>query len=192
MKYTLLIIILAGVFYLTKNSLLARKESKQEIQGEAPREYHYSRKNFLMTKAENDFFDVLVDVLGAQYYVFPQIHLSSLLDHRVKGQSWRAAFSHINQKSVDYVVCGRQYRNPILAIELDDWSHDSDERKERDTTVDQMLKESGVPLLRIRDARDITPDNIRARLDEYLPKNTDSYTTDTVSAPRHDTEFIPK
>lgn len=132
--------------------------------------YHYRRKDFVMTKAENDFFNTLTEILGVEYYVFPQVHLSTILDHKIKGQNWKAAFSYINQKSVDYVVCNRQYRRPILGIELDDWSHDRDVRKQRDVNVDHIFKESGIPLLRIRDVRGMTPMDIKAKLDEYLPK----------------------
>ena len=132
--------------------------------------YHYRRKDFVMTKAENDFFSLLISILGDDCYVFPQVHLSTILDHRVKGQNYKAAFSYINQKSVDYVVCNKQYRRPILGIELDDWSHDGDVRKQRDINVDHIFKESGIPLLRLRDVRTMSRDNIKSKIDEYLPK----------------------
>src|SRR5690348_1204283 len=77
-------------------------------------QYHYRRKDFLMTKAENDFFNVLTQAVGSAYYVFPQVRLSSLLDHTVKGQNWDHALHFINQRSVDYVLCDKQFRRPLL------------------------------------------------------------------------------
>ena len=131
--------------------------------------FHYRRKDFVMTKAENDFFNTLLEILGTEYYVFPQVHLSTIFDHKIKGQNWNAAFRYINQKSVDYVVCNRQYRRPLLGIELDDWSHDVATRKQRDVDVDYIFKQSGIPLLRIRNVRAMSARDIKAKIDEYLP-----------------------
>ena len=130
--------------------------------------YHYKRKAFLMTKAENDFFDVIYRAIGDDYYVFPQIHLSEILDHKVKYQNWEHALHYINQKSVDFVICDKQYRRPILAIELDDWSHDADDRKQRDANVEHMLREAGMPLLRFKDVRSSPSEEIIATLQREL------------------------
>src|SRR6266702_5582856 len=81
--------------------------------------YRYGRKDFFMNRAEHELFDVLNEVVGSSYYVFPQVHLSTILEHRIKGQDWRAAFRRINGKSVDFVICDKAYIRPLLAIELD-------------------------------------------------------------------------
>ena len=91
--------------------------------------YNYKRKDFLMSRAEHEFFDVLIEVVGNQYYVFPQIHLQNILDHKVVGQSYKGAFRHIDEKSVDYVICDKAYIKPLLAIELDDRTHEWESRK---------------------------------------------------------------
>ena len=39
---------------------------------------------------------------------------------------------------------------PVLAIELDDSTHELPERQERDSEVERVLKGAGVPLLRIQ------------------------------------------
>lgn len=110
--------------------------------------YNYKRKDFLMSRAEHEFFDILVGIVGNQYYIFPQIHLSTILDNKVVGQNWRGAFRHIDEKSVDFVICDKAYIKPLLAIELDDRTHDQDKRKERDSEVERILNKAGLPLLR--------------------------------------------
>ena len=110
--------------------------------------YKYNRKDFLISRPEHEFFDILVETFGSKYYVFTQVHLPTILDHKVVGQNWKGAFSHINGKSVDFVICDKAYIKPLLAIELDDKSHEHEDRIERDGTVEQMLKEAGMPLLR--------------------------------------------
>lgn len=110
--------------------------------------YHYERRNLIMTQAENNFFKMLDEAIGQKYYVFPQVHLSSLLEHKIHGQDWWKAFHHINRKSVDFVICDKQTVRPLAAIELDDWSHKLNKRKVRDTEVERIFEGANFPLLR--------------------------------------------
>ena len=110
--------------------------------------YNYKRKDFLMSRAEHEFFDILVDITKDKYYVFPQIHLSTILDNKVVGQNWKGAFRHIDEKSVDYVICDKAYIKPLLAIELDDRTHERENRKIRDVEVERILSNANLPLLR--------------------------------------------
>ena len=62
-----------------------------------PFEYHYSRRGLIMTAAEIRFFKHLESLIGKNYYIFPQIHLSTLFDHKIYGQHFWSAFQHINR-----------------------------------------------------------------------------------------------
>lgn len=115
--------------------------------------YQYLRKDFIMTQSERDFFEVLFSIVGNQYHVFPQVHLDVILNHKVRGQNWFGAFRHINEKSVDFVICDKAYIKPLLAIELDDRSHEREDRKERDGEVGRILNEASMPLLRFKNER---------------------------------------
>ncbi len=102
--------------------------------------YRYGRKDFVMNRAEHEFFNILIEVVGSSYYVFPQVLLSTILDHRIKGQDWRAAFRRINGKSVDFVICDKAYIKPLLAIELDGRSHDEEAVRQRDVDVERIFE----------------------------------------------------
>jgi very-short-patch-repair endonuclease len=112
--------------------------------------YSYAAKSSLMSRTESDFFIKLERVVSERYYVFPQVHLSAILDHRVKGQEWKYAFSHINGKSVDYVLCSRTTLKPTYAIELDDATHDQKDRRQRDREVERIFEAANLPLVRFR------------------------------------------
>jgi len=118
--------------------------------------YTYIPKDSVMTLTEMDFFWILQKVVGDRYFIFPQVHLSALLDHRVKGQEWKYAFYHINAKSVDYVLCSRTTLQPIYAIELDDSSHDRSDRVARDIEVERIFDEANVPLVRFRNYKTLS------------------------------------
>jgi len=133
--------------------------------------YHYGRRKYLMTQSENTFFKLLIASVGDRVNVFPQVRLSSLL-YRAKGierRYWHAALARINQKSVDYVLCDKVTGEILLAIELDDITHDTVIRKQRDSDVNAMLKEAGMPLMRFRNITNLTQDIIKSQIYEVLP-----------------------
>ena len=111
--------------------------------------YHYKKRDFFLSRAEHECYDALVAAIGNEYLVFAQVHLPTLIDNKVVGQNWRAAFRHISEKSVDFVLCDKAYISAKLAIELDDKTHERPERQERDREVERILQEAGVPLLRL-------------------------------------------
>lgn len=112
--------------------------------------YSYTAKSLMMTRTETDFFSKLDRVVRDRYYVFPQVHLSALLDHKVKGQDWRFAFRHINGKSVDFVLCDRETLRPTYVVELDDLTHEKSDRRKRDIEIERIFKEANLPLVRFK------------------------------------------
>ena len=111
--------------------------------------YEYRRKDCLMTDSEREFFNVLFSAVGNKYYIFPQIHLDAILNYKIVGQSWFGAFRHIDEKSVDFMICDEKTLKPLLAIELDDRSHQREDRINRDVEVERILRDAGMPLLRV-------------------------------------------
>jgi len=160
MLAVLFVVVLVLKFF-TEN-INEKKESKKKPS------YKYSRKEFLISRAEHEFVDILVEVLGDKYHVFTQVHLPTILDHKVVGQNWKGAFSHINGKSVDFVICDKAYIKPLLAIELDDRSHEREDRIERDSIVEQMLKDANMPLLRFPNNGSFNKEEIKKLILENL------------------------
>lgn len=172
-KLILIIILLIIVVLILKKYFPKIFEQILEITKDTKKQenkpiYGYKCKDFLMTKSEHEFFDILIDIAGDQYYIFPQIHLSTFLDNKIVGQNWRAAFKHINEKSVDYIICDKSYIKPIIAIELDDKTHEKDDRKERDYEVERILKEAGLILLRFKNNGFFNREEIKESISEKL------------------------
>lgn len=124
---------------------------KEKINGKfsrAKKSYQYERKDSILTPAERECFNALLAVVGNEYYIFAQVHLSALVNQKYAAQNRNAAFWHINGKSVDFVLCDKAGVSR-LAIELDDRSHERPDRQERDAEVERILKGAGIPLLRL-------------------------------------------
>jgi len=126
--------------------------------------YKYLRKDFFLSRAEHEFFDLLNEIVGSSYFVFPQVHLITLLDHKIKGQNWRGAFRHIDEKSVDFVICDKNYIKPLLVIELDDRTHSYESRMLRDEEVNRILQDAHLPLLRFENHGSFNKEVIRNQL----------------------------
>lgn len=130
--------------------------------------YQYKRKKRVLTPSEHKLYDALMEALGDRYYVFPQIHLASIIDEKVVGQNWLGAFRHIDEKSVDFVLCDRENCAPKLAIELDDPSHLRADRQERDREVERIFKSADVPLLRLTGKGEFAPGELEENVNGAL------------------------
>ena len=146
----IVLLIIAVIFLGSRGGSLLEKPGKTD-----KAKYRYAKRQYLMTRAEHDCYK-LVRGLGDKYFVFAQVHLPQIVTEKVSRQNWTAARWHIDRKSVDFVIASKDTVSPLLAIELDDWSHNREDRKDRDREVERILEEAEVPLLRITDMEDLT------------------------------------
>lgn len=153
-------LIISIVFILTVVIL-----SKTLLNTKKPKQYKYKRKDFFMSRAEHECYDALIVAVGEKYRIFPQVHLSSILDSKIAGQNWNGAFRHINQKSVDFVLCDKEYISPKLVIELDDQTHNKQNRKDRDLEVERILADVGLPILRLKNSGSFNPEELLNEID---------------------------
>lgn len=137
-------------------------------------QYQYKQKQYLMTYVENKCYHAIVQAVQDKYFVFPQVHLSAIIDHKVEGQNWKNAFRHINQKSVDFVLCDKHYISPKLAIELDDKTHERPDRIDRDGEVERVLQQAGLPLLRLENGNGFNSTEIAQKIEALLNINQKS------------------
>lgn len=109
----------------------------------------YERRGRLITKAELRFLRALEICVQDRWRIFAMVRIADVLQvaANVKArQSWQ---NKINCKHVDFVLCDFEDLNVILAIELDDSSHNRADRQERDQFVNEAFLSAGLPLLRV-------------------------------------------
>jgi hypothetical protein len=110
----------------------------------------YKRKDFLLSKAERSFFGVLQLAVNGRYIIFTKVRLADLLDIPRGTEKRQSYFNRIQAKHIDFVICDKNLLRPLLAIELDDSSHNRADRKTRDNFVDAALAAAGLPILHVR------------------------------------------
>lgn len=123
-----------------------------------------------MTNAEWECYQALVSKMGTDYYFFPQIHLDAIVQPTSTRKDRLFAFRHINQKSLDFVACGKKTLVPIFAIELDDKTHNQPKRIERDKEVERILNGAGIALIRIANRGRFEPNELAAEVKNSLDK----------------------
>jgi hypothetical protein len=111
----------------------------------------YHRGRFL-SENEKSFFRVIKLAAGHNYHVFAQVRLADLVQIKagLNDHGRRKALYSVASKSIDFVLVSASSLDPILAIEVDDRSHFRSDRQIRDVFVNEVFKEIGVPLLRVR------------------------------------------
>ena len=133
----------------------------------------YLHKDYLLTKAERKFFDVLHAVVSKQCHLFAMVRLADLI-YIPKGTEKRQShFNRIQSKHVDFVLCNKTELKPILAIELDDSSHQRADRKKRDEFLNKALEQAGLPLLRIPVRSGYDPQEIKQKIQAKLTRNSE-------------------
>ena len=134
--------VVAATVYRNRRWLNARARSLVG-RGEMP----YHRCDGLLTNAEKDFYRQLRRVVPRGVSVAPKVRLADVI---TCGEAdWRAFGTKIAQKHIDFVLFWEDSTEVLLAIELDDRSHERPERRRRDEFVDRALHGAGVPLLRV-------------------------------------------
>ena len=108
-----------------------------------------------------------------EYYIFSQVQLSRIIqpndDAGTNKSFW---FNRICRQSVDYVLVDRDAQTTLLAIELDDWTHDSAARVKADEKKDKALASAGIPILRFHAERmpsvNVLRHDIEMVIDKYF------------------------
>ena len=115
----------------------------------------YDGRQYFFTKTEWVFYKVLHDAVSDRFLVMGKPRIADVLFVR-KGQTrsdWARAFSQISSKHVDYLVLEPKEGRIVAAIELDDPSHQRQDRQARDVFVNQAFQDAGIPLLRYPTAK---------------------------------------
>jgi predicted RNA-binding Zn-ribbon protein involved in translation (DUF1610 family) len=133
--------------------------------GDGPLPYRANGR--LLSDAELSFYHVLRQAAGDWAAICPQVSLADLFSvtARDPGQrtSWR---NKIDRKRVDFVLCEPETMRPVLAIELDDASHQRAGRQARDAFVEGVFAAGGLPLYRVPGRRAYQVGELAAALRE--------------------------
>lgn len=111
----------------------------------------YTSAERLLTPTEAIAFRQLHQRIKGHGYICPKVRIADLISVDAKGDrsAFRSAFQKISQKHVDFAVMTLS-GEILFAVEIDDKSHERNDRKARDLFVDAVFAEAGIALVRIK------------------------------------------
>ncbi|MBE6986035.1 MAG: DUF2726 domain-containing protein [Ruminococcaceae bacterium] len=120
----------------------------------------YQRK-YLLTKNEwHEWKKLKAYAEMRGLFVCVKIRLLDLLEPRKGEKDYMSLLGKVQSKHVDFVVCDQNMYVKAI-IELDDNSHNQQDRMERDLFVDQILTSVGYTVIRTRSITEYTLANIQ-------------------------------
>jgi hypothetical protein len=162
-----ILIAICAIGYAIYLSLFKSKDFKlKDKSKDTIPKYFYSLKQSFITPSEKEFYKILSEVAADRYYIFPQIHLSSLFENDTNGRYHKLAFQRINRMSVDYVLCDKITLEPIYAVELDDPSHNEYDSRKNDDIKNDLFKQMNLPLVRFSNYKNLNQEDIAKRFFE--------------------------
>ena len=123
-------------------------------------DYPFMRRDYFFSRGERAFYDALRAAVGNNLLIFAKVRLEDLV-YLPKGVRDRMKWSNkVRQKHADFVLCSCDKISPVMVIELDDSSHDSEIQQRRDDQKNRVLAAAGLPLLRYRARASYSPREI--------------------------------
>lgn len=163
MIYIILIIIIAYLLVrsrkLQTSEYTEQKTDDEKLVEEKSYAGCYQRK-YLLTKNEYGEYKKLREYATQKHLIIcPKVRLLDIIEPRHGRKDYTTLMRKIQSKHVDFVICDENlYIQAIL--ELDDSSHDQQDRKARDLFVDEILTSVGYKVIRTRSITEQTLNGI--------------------------------
>ena len=112
--------------------------------------YPYKLRDDFLSPAEHSFYLVLQQAVSDWALICPKVNLRDLFYAKISGAREKRIFTNkIDRKHVDFVLCDPKTMKVLVAVELDDKTHNQKKRQERDQFVENVFQAAEVPLARI-------------------------------------------
>lgn len=163
-------IVIYSIKYFRQKSFLSPRlqttsNDSLDISEEESLHSPYIKKKSHVTEAEFNFNKILHQIVGERYDIQRQVLLSSIVDTASPNfysgyRNYNPDRSRIDRKTIDFVLFNKEDLSAYIAIELDDTSHNRPDRYMRDAFVEKVLRETKIPLVRIKTDYSYNPEEI--------------------------------
>lgn len=160
-------------------------EGKGESTAAPSAEFPYHLRDHFLSPAELSFYSVLRTAVNGRAVINTKVALGDVfyVKRGDDASNYRIYTNKIDRKHVDFLLCDSATMQPILGIELDDSSHQREDRQVRDAFVDGVFAAARLPLLHIPVRRAYVAAEIEAQIVPFLGMQTVS-----TPIPMHDPE----
>lgn len=138
---------------------------------DADSSFPFESRQYLFTKAERSFYEVLKGSCGNRI-VFAKVRLTDLVKVKNGTETRQSWTNKIDRKHVDFVLCEPRNLRIVAVLELDDSSHEKEDRQERDRVVDKILEAAQIPVIRIKASQFYDPKGLTEQIEGKSLKYT--------------------
>ena len=159
---TILIIavIILAIMFVFSLVLKGKQNSKQHKSNEEEKDIKdpmpYLLTESIFTKSENSVYKILENISAKNNVkIFAKVRIADIIKIEKQNKNFTYWFNKIKSKHVDFLICQPETFKPLLAVELDDYTHNYKSRKERDDFVDKIYSDVGLPVLHITEINSV-------------------------------------
>ncbi|MGI6656135.1 MAG: DUF2726 domain-containing protein [Desulfobulbus sp.] len=138
----------------------------RDDQGEEFNEFPFVYKKYLLSKAELSFAKVMESAVGNKLKIAPKVRMLDvfLFESGINRSEWQTGFNKISRKHFDFILYYPESYQIYAAVELDDKSHNEEERRERDIFVEKACEKAGLNLFRFQAQYEYSPKEISDKI----------------------------
>lgn len=122
----------------------------------------YSAKDSMMTDCERGYYEAIKELIGTKYFIQPQVNLASVINKQSQSKYRNELF-----RNIDFGIFDSNYHLLVL-IEINDSTHENQNRRERDQKIRTICAEANIPLIVFWTKYGIDRAYIKQRLCQYL------------------------
>jgi ssDNA-binding Zn-finger/Zn-ribbon topoisomerase 1 len=135
----------------------------------AVEEFPYAMRDDFLSASELSFYKILRLVMPNEFVIFTKVALKDIFFVTENDRSKQSTFMNkISKKHVDFIICNAETLKPVCGIELDDTSHERQDRVIRDTFVNQVFKSGKLPLIRYTNKRSYVLSEVEEKLQTII------------------------
>jgi len=151
----------------TASSYKPPDEAIPAVEPIIPEVLPYRVRDDFLSPAEFSFYKVLASLGGTRLTIQSKVRLADVFFVARPNENV-TYFNRIAQKHLDFLVCDSITMKPLLGIELDDSSHNRNDRQDRDDFVERVFQVAGLPLLRLPVQREYNTREVAAKIAPFL------------------------
>jgi len=143
-----------------------------ELNVASPEPPKYQKRRYFFSHQERKFYDALLNDLDDDLQVFAKVRIADIvwLTNEPKDK-WQ----HLNRiltRHVDFLICDVRQQIPLVAVELDDSSHNRVDRQESDRFKDTLFAHVQMPLERFQIKDTYEPGEIGKRIRDSIDRSS--------------------
>ncbi|MCX5658702.1 MAG: DUF2726 domain-containing protein [Planctomycetota bacterium] len=137
----------------------------------APDELPFRLQDEFLSPAELLFYRSLFVAVGDLAVICPKVRVGDIL-YVIDRKMNMGHANRIERKHVDFLLCDPEGMQPLGVVELDDSSHDREDRSARDQMLDEAYAAAGLAVLHVKARRSYKVDELATQLRPMLARRS--------------------